>query len=426
MVSKETGKKSEDLTGHPKAMSHSDTVIPEAAGFCRLGAHENLTVGDKAYMSNDTSKLPPLNSLKAFDAVARYANMSKAATALNIAPSSVTQHLRNLEAYIGVKLLTRTANSIALTQEGKRYSAAVRPAFDILAAATSSLLSQDDDGPLRVSCVPTLENSWFAAQLAALEERMPGVSIQCDFSPVPLNFDRDHVDFAIRYGAGTYPDADSELLFIDKVAPVCTPLTARLIKTADDLLKIARLSSPDVTAEGHSTWYYWANACYGSEFAQTIDGFKGLMLNSSRFIIEALKVGKSVAITDHITASPDLRRGLLVAPLGQWIDAPYGYYLLTPKRRMPRVASKQLKALLKKTAHLLKPPQPTELPSHLTTDVADSCDYAGGGNALSHSSQRAISIHRPDGGAMGNLLCHRPCTTTDWRPDNDPYGSITM
>lgn len=374
-------------------------------------------------MSDDASKLPPLNSLKAFDAVARYASMSKAAKALNIAPSSVTQHLHNLEAYIGVKLLTRTANSIALTQEGKRYSAAVRPAFDILAAATSSLLSQEDDEPLRVSCVPTLGTSWFAAQLASLEERMPGLSIQCDFSPVPVNFDRDHVDFAIRYGAGTYPDADSELLFLDKVAPVCTPLTARLIKTADDLLKMARLSSPDATAEGHSMWYYWANTCYGREFAKTIDDFKGLMLNNSRFIIEALKVGKSVAITDHMTASPDLRQGLLVAPLGQWIDAPYGYYLLTPKRRMPRVATKQLKALLKKTADLLKPPQSTESPSQ---DVADSCDHAGDGNAFSHSSPKEISIQGPDGGAMNNVLCHRPCITTDWRPDNDPYGSITM
>ncbi|MER9216724.1 LysR substrate-binding domain-containing protein [Mesorhizobium sp. M0663] len=378
-------------------------------------------------MSVDPSKLPPLNSLKAFDAVARYANMSKAAAALNIAPSSVTQHLRKLEAYIGVKLLTRTANSIALTQEGKRYSAAVRPAFDILAAATSSLLSQEDDEPLRVSCVPTLGNSWFAAQLAALEERMPGVSIQCDFSPVPVNFDRDHVDFAIRYGAGTYPDADSEPLFLDKLAPVCTPLTARLIKNAHDLLKIARLSSPDATAEGHSMWYYWANACYGPEFAQKIDGFKGSVLNSSRFIVEALKVGESVAIIDHMTASPDLRRGLLVAPLGQWVDAPYGYHLLTPKRRMPRVATKQLKALLKKTADLLKPPQSTELLSHRTTDVAESCDYTGGGSALCHFSHRAISIQRPDdGGAMGNLLCHRPSTTTDWRPGNNPYGSITM
>lgn len=358
-------------------------------------------------MSKDASKLPPLNSLKVFDAVARCANMSKAAAALNIAPSSVTQHLRKLEAYIGVKLLTRTANSIALTQEGKRYSAAVRPAFDILAAATSSLLCQEDDEPLRVSCVPTLANSWLAAQLAALDERMPGVSIQCDFSPVPVNFDRDHVDFAIRYGAGTYPDADSELLFVDKVAPVCTPLTARLIKSADDLLKIARLSSPDATAEGYSMWYYWATACYGPEFAQKIDGYKGLALNSSRFTVEALKVGESVAIIDHITASPDLRQGLLVAPLGRWIEAPYGYHLLTPKRRMPRLATKQLKVLLKKTADLLKPPQSTELLSHQTLPRAAT--IPGGRSALSHSSHRAISIQRPeDGRAMGNLLCHRP------------------
>ncbi|MDX8507281.1 LysR family transcriptional regulator [Mesorhizobium captivum] len=304
-------------------------------------------------MSGGAPKLPPLNSLKAFDAVARHGSMSRASAALNITPSSMARHVRKLEEYVGVNLLARNANSITLTGEGKYYSAAVRPAFDILAAATDSLLTQEDDEPLRISCVPTLGNPWFATQLAALQERMPGISIQCDFSPVPVNFDRDHVDFAIRYGPGSYPDADSELLFVDKVAPVCTPLVARLIRTADDLTKVARISSQERTTEGHSVWYYWANVCYGPKFAQVVDAAKGPVLKCARFMIEALKVGENVAIVDYTTARMDLQRGLLVTPLGQWIDAPYGYHLLTPKRRAPRVATKRLKALLKNTVESL-------------------------------------------------------------------------
>jgi LysR family transcriptional regulator, glycine cleavage system transcriptional activator len=308
-------------------------------------------------MTESFSQLPSLNALKVFDAVARQGSMAKAASEQNITPSAVTHHLHKLEEFLGVKLLTRTPNSIALTPEGQHYFEAIRPAFDILAAATADLMQREFDEPLRISCVPTLGNSWLATQLATLEQRLPGVSIQCDFSPVLINFDRDLVDLAIRYGSGEYPDADSDLLFIDKVAPVCTPETAQLIRTADDLLNITRLPSPETTPEGQSMWYYWANACYDAAFARKADVSGGAMLKSTRFTVEALKVSQCVAIIDYATASKDIRLGRLVSPLGKWIDAPYGYYILTPKRRSQRDATRQLKTLLKRAVHMLIPPE---------------------------------------------------------------------
>ena len=308
-------------------------------------------------MTLNAPLLPPLNSLKAFDAVARNGSMAKAASELGVSASSVTHHLHSLEEFVGLKLLKRTPNSVTLTAEGSRYFEAIRPAFDILSVATDSLVSLETDEPLRISCVPTLGNSWFATQLATLEQRLSGLSIHCDFSPTPVNFDQGPVDLAIRYGAGDYPDADTELLFIDKIAPVCTPETASMINSPEDLLEVSRLSNPDTTPSGQSMWSYWGSSCFGQEFGRQVDVSSGSALKSARFTIEALKVNNYVTIIDYVTAKEDLGRGRLVSPVGKWIDAPYGYYMLTPKRRTQREATKILKTLLKRTVKTLRPPE---------------------------------------------------------------------
>jgi LysR family transcriptional regulator, glycine cleavage system transcriptional activator len=280
--------------------------------------------------------------------------MAKAAAEMGVSPPSVTHHLQTLEEFLGVKLVTRTANSISLTQKGEAYSEAIRNGFDILAMATDLLSQKEVDDPLSISCVPTLGNSWFASQLNELEKQMPGLVIQCDFSPVPVDFEQNRLDLAIRYGVGEYPYADSELLFVDKLAPVCTPELARRIREPDDLLSVIRLRSSETTPEGRSLWYHWGAACFGEAFAERIDTATGPVLSSSRFLVEALKASNHISIVDYVTANEELKRGALVSPFDNWVDAPFGYYLLTPKRRAPRIATRHLKSLMKQNLHLIQ------------------------------------------------------------------------
>lgn len=297
------------------------------------------------------SKLPPLNAVRVFDAVSRQGNMSKAARELGVSAPSVTHHLRTLEEFLGVKLISRTANSMTLTTKGKIYSEAIRSGFDILVHATDSLMRDEINDPLRISCVPTLANAWLAGQLVQLEKQIPGILIQCDFSPIPVNFHHDSIDLALRYGAGEYPDADSQLLFVDKVAPVCTPELAQRIQGPEDFLSVIRLQSPEKTSDHRSLWYHWGNMNFGHEFAEKIEVASGPTLQSSRFTVETLKVNNSVALLDYVSASEDLRKGNLVSPLELWVQAPFGYYLLTPKRRIPRDATRQLKAILRRNIY---------------------------------------------------------------------------
>lgn len=300
-------------------------------------------------MTDRTSKLPPLNAIRAFDAVARLGSMAKAASELGVSPSSVTHHLQTLEEFLGTNLVTRTTNSIKLTPRGQAYSEAIRPGFDILIQSTDSLRQGKMDEPLRISCVPTLANAWFAAQMAKFETRYPGVLVHCDFSPEPVRFDHKPVDLAIRYGPGSYADADAELLFRDKIAPVCTPETAKAIHTADDILSIKGLPTTEITSEGLTIWQYWALHQYGEKFAAKVDVSHGQSYQSARFTVEALKASACITVMDYVTVREEINRGTLVNPLSKWVDAPNAYYLLTPKRRSAREQTKRLKAMLKRT-----------------------------------------------------------------------------
>ena len=117
---------------------------------------------------------PPLNALKVFDAVVRLGSMNKAANELGIAPSSVTQHIRNLEDHVGGDLFDRSANAISLNVRGRAYSKGILDAFDTIHQATGAISQEISNAPLRISCVPTLAGPWLAEQLAIIEREFPG------------------------------------------------------------------------------------------------------------------------------------------------------------------------------------------------------------------------------------------------------------
>lgn len=293
---------------------------------------------------------PPLNALKAFDAVARLGSMNKAANALGIAPSSVTQHIRNLEDHVGGDLFTRSANSISLNERGQAYSRKILAAFDTIQEATGAISQEISNEPIRISCVPTLADCWLAGQFAAIQAQFPDIEIRCDFSPALADFDAGETDIAIRYGSGEYPGTCAALIHIDTLAPVCTPETAMRIKQSGDLKDTIRLDSAETAPNGVSLWAYWAALSGGETLARQCDAGPLWTLQSSRFAVEVLRATPSIAILERSVVQHDLASGTLVTPFDMWVPAPFGYYIVTSRRRVLSPAAKRLKSLLKHAA----------------------------------------------------------------------------
>ncbi|MFB6450223.1 LysR substrate-binding domain-containing protein [Bradyrhizobium tunisiense] len=207
-------------------------------------------------MSNARSTLPPLASLRAFEALARSGSVKLASESLNLTPSAISHQIRTLEAHFGVQLVRRSGRNVELTETGAIYASAVLSAFDELFRA-SDLLEDRKRGPtVRVSVTPTF------AMLAALPhlERFridnPGLDLRLEARNTPADFERDNIDAAVQFGEPPFGSLTYHRLLRSRAAPCADPnLLDRRgpIRHPEDLTKLPLIkiaTAPDL-------WQSW-------------------------------------------------------------------------------------------------------------------------------------------------------------------------
>lgn len=115
-------------------------------------SHDDSSMSDVALPASTPSSqllsrraLPPFETLRAFDAIARLGGVRKAAQYLCRDHAVVSRHLRAIEDWTGTKLIQRTAAGSVLTEDGMRYHRDIASALDIIARATADLISRGDN-----------------------------------------------------------------------------------------------------------------------------------------------------------------------------------------------------------------------------------------------------------------------------------------
>ena len=303
-----------------------------------------------------TSRLPPLNALRAFEAVARFGSIRAASRELSTSASTISTHIRNLEYFLGHALIERNANSIALTSSGARYAEEVKESFGRLLHATEELCSSATAGSLRITCVPSLATTWMPDIFREFKAANPTVGIEFDFSPLPRKLYEEGFDLAVRYGQGKYKDDHSELLLTDRIAPVCSPETQRWMRSGDNLTKVERIECAEGLGADRTQWQHWCASAPNNDGMASLESQPVTFVNSVAFAIETLLNSCSVAILDHSSVKAELDEGRLVCPLGPWVDAQNSYFVVFPKRKPLARHAKQLKAMLKSHAEVSAAP----------------------------------------------------------------------
>jgi LysR family glycine cleavage system transcriptional activator len=171
--------------------------------------------------------LPPLNSLRVFEAVARHGSLTKAATELHVTQSAISRQLATIEEYLGVALFNREPRGVSLTKVGATYHQTIGPAFAAITTATERIAGRAEDEPLRLCAYDTFAAKWLIQRLHDFELRHPAIPIEITTRVLPIDFSEVEVDAAIQVGNGDWPGVDAYRLFDDVIEPVCSPALAR-------------------------------------------------------------------------------------------------------------------------------------------------------------------------------------------------------
>jgi len=128
-------------------------------------------------------RLPPLNSLRAFEAAARQLNFERAGDEIAVTASAVGQQVKALETWLGRPLFVRLpSKGVALTSVGERYAAALTELLDRLDEATARALRAETSRALTVSTLASFAANWLIPRLGRLRERHPDLEVRVSVS----------------------------------------------------------------------------------------------------------------------------------------------------------------------------------------------------------------------------------------------------
>ena len=270
-------------------------------------------------------RLPPLNALRSFEAAARHLSFTRAAEELNVTQAAISHQVKGLEERLGVVLFRRLNRSLLLTDAGQSYLPEVRDAFDRIAEATWRITAHDSVGVLTVSVLPSFAAKWLVQRLGRFREAHPDIDVHVAPSDDLVDFARENVDLAIRYGQGEWPGLRADRLMTEEVFAVCSP---NLLQGPHPLRAPADLRHHTLLHDDlRIDWRMWLMAAG----VDGVDSRRGPGFTDSSMVIQAAVEGQGVALGRSALAAADLAAGRLVKPFDISLPAAVAYYVVCPE-----------------------------------------------------------------------------------------------
>ena len=270
--------------------------------------------------------LPSLNGLRAFEAAARHMSFTRAADELNVTQTAVSHQIRRLEEQLGMTLFIRQNRALLLTREAQDYLPSIRSAFEDLRRATAKLRRTDQEGRLTVSTTASLATKWLVSRVAAFQDANPGIEVRITTSTHLVDFQREEVDMAVRYGHGNWPGSRADWLMAEHIFPVCSPelVNTGPLREPEDLAHHTLLH----TTVSREDWQLWLTA---AGLPASIATRRGMTFDQGFMAIQAAMEGLGVALGRFHLVEADIAAGRLVAPFDMVLPQDAGYYVVTPE-----------------------------------------------------------------------------------------------
>ena len=249
------------------------------------------------------SDFPPIASLRSFEAVARLGSVTLAAKELHVTHSAISQQIKVLEEMVGLKLFIRHGRGVQINEDGRLYALQVREALHHIADATRLVQVKPRRQELTLAMVPSFGSHWLVPRLERFRATYPHISLRIQASLAIADMQQEGIDMAIRMGKGDWEGMESHYLFADELIVVAAPSynDGALPRTPSEIAKSKIIFSME-------SWKTWCvNAGLEREI---VPG--GLCINDSNLVLEAVRLGKGIALERRSLVQEALCRGELV------------------------------------------------------------------------------------------------------------------
>jgi DNA-binding transcriptional LysR family regulator len=272
--------------------------------------------------------------LRAFVTIAEQGNFARAAAHLRIAPSTLSQTIRELEKRLGVRLLNRTTRSVSLTEAGQRLLVRFKPALEEMQEAVRDVqnLSDVPAGTVRLHAPRKAASVLVEPHLGRFAKSHPDIVLDITIDDAVVNIVEESFDIGIRLG---------ELLDDDMVAvKLGSDIRMCAVASPEYVAKHGKPANPGDLHNHRCINWRWAgrNGIYNWEFFKdghwmsvAVDG--PLIVSCSDMAISAAVQGVGIAFWAEYAVRPFIAKGQLVPMLEEF--SPYfpGWYLTYPRQK---------------------------------------------------------------------------------------------
>lgn len=297
-----------------------------------------------------------LNDLLAFVTVAREGSFTRAAAALGVTQSALSQTIRAMEERLQIRLLTRTTRSVSSTPAGERLLQAIGNRLDEIEAELDALTELRDKpaGTVRITCGDHVLHSVLLPKLAPLLREYPDIKLEFDVNYGFRDIVADRFDAGVRLGK----TIDKDMIAVPigppmRLAVVASPgyfAVHPIPRTPKDLTAHQCINQRMQSSGG---LYVWDFERRGQQVNVRVDG--QLIFNTTQPQIDAAVAGLGITLLPEDELGPYMADGRLVRVLEDWCPKFEGYHFYYPSRRQPSPAfTLVVQALRVATPHLSK------------------------------------------------------------------------
>lgn len=276
-----------------------------------------MTRSPSALNSITARRIPPIQCLLTFEALARLRSVTQTAEELCVTPSAVSHRVKQLEQMLGARLFGRA--DFSLTTDGIAYLAHVREGLGALQRFPGAAVSPGRRR-LKLAVTPTFARVILIPRLRQFTEAYPEIDIALQVSIPLLDVIGEDADLMVRFGAGHYADVEHIELARDTITPLASPSFIREhgpFERPEDLEGMPLLRSP---LEPWRTWF----AATGLDMAEPNEGSQ---FNDIGLMCDAASASMGIALVRHKLGAPWLENGTLVRLFDTDAHSPHAHYL---------------------------------------------------------------------------------------------------